>query len=140
MLPTQFVLYFQHTGESTQSRAAVTEAVNVISWVQRMARQEVSHNGLVKTILEGLQRQLVRPKKKEPVTVKMLQELVESMGEAPGLADIRLATICLLAFAGFLRFREVPKSDVVMSPLPLVRWCLPLPLVRQISRDKGTGF
>ena len=33
----QFALYLQHLGETTKSRAAVEEAVNAVSWAQRLA-------------------------------------------------------------------------------------------------------
>uniref|UniRef100_A0A1X7USH4 Tyr recombinase domain-containing protein n=1 Tax=Amphimedon queenslandica TaxID=400682 RepID=A0A1X7USH4_AMPQE len=122
---TQFVLYLQHVGEATKSKAAVVEAVNAISWIQRMAGQEeVSHNGLVKLVMEGLQRQLARPKeKKESITVEMLQEKVDAMSKTPSLSEVRLAAICLLAFAGFLRFSEIAGircCDVTISATKMV--------------------
>uniref|UniRef100_A0A1X7SJI6 Core-binding (CB) domain-containing protein n=1 Tax=Amphimedon queenslandica TaxID=400682 RepID=A0A1X7SJI6_AMPQE len=107
----QFALFLQHLGESTKSRAAVEEAVNAISWVQRLAGQEeiLSSNGLIKVVVEGFQRQLARPKKrKEPVTIHMLQEIVASI-DLESLSGVRLATICLLAFAAFLRYDEISK-------------------------------
>ena len=62
-----FALYLQHLGETSKSKAAVEEAVHAISWVQRSAGdQPVSHCSLVKSTLEGLQRILAKPKKKEP--------------------------------------------------------------------------
>lgn len=106
-----FVLYLQHVGEKSQSKAAVEEAVNAISWVQRLAGLEpVSQNMLVKSVVEGFQRILAKPKKrKEPVTASMLREIVESMSAIPTLTEVRLSAICLLAFAAFLRFEEVEK-------------------------------
>ena len=87
------------------------EAVNAISWVQRLTGQEeiLSSNGLIKVVLEGLQRQLARPKKsKEPVTIHMLHEIVASI-DLESLSWVRLATICLLAFAAFLRYDKISK-------------------------------
>jgi len=46
-------------------------------------------------------------KKKEPFTVEMLRAIVTDAMEERSLADIRLASACLLAFAGFLRYDEV---------------------------------
>uniref|UniRef100_A0A1X7VD80 Tyr recombinase domain-containing protein n=1 Tax=Amphimedon queenslandica TaxID=400682 RepID=A0A1X7VD80_AMPQE len=116
----QFVLYLQHLGESTNSRAAVTEAVNAVSWVQRLAgEEEISGNTLVKYVVEGFQHKLAQPKRrKEPITVVMLQQLVESMGVSPTLTEVRLAAICLLAFAAFVRFNEISKlkcADIRIS-------------------------
>lgn len=106
-----FALYLQHVGEVSGSRAAVVEAVNAISWVQRLAGDDpVSQNGLIKSTMEGFQRLLAKPRKrKEPVTAAMLQKLVASLHEPPTLTEIRLAAICLVAYAGFLRFDEVEK-------------------------------
>ena len=107
----RFVLYLQYIGDNTGSKAAVEEAVNAVSWVQRLAGQEqVSQSPLVKSIVEGFQRLLAKPKKrKEPVTPMMLQEIVASLSTTPTLAERRLAAICLLAFSAFLRFDEVEK-------------------------------
>lgn len=106
-----FALYLQHVGESTGSRSAVSEAINAVSWVQRLAGMEpVGQNHLIRSINEGFQRTLAAPKrKKEPVTPEMLREIVASMGRSPTLSDVRLASICLLAYAAFLRIDELGK-------------------------------
>lgn len=77
-----FALYLQHVGEKGKSRAAISEAVYAVSWVQRLAGEEpVSQNPLIKVINEGFQRSLAQPKKKkEPVTPEMLREVVASFG------------------------------------------------------------
>ena len=71
-----FALYLQHIGEEKRLRAAVSEAVNAVLWVQRLAGTEpVSQSPLIRAVSEGLQWSLARPKKrKEPVTLKMLIE------------------------------------------------------------------
>ena len=106
-----FALYFQYLAETSKSKATVEEAVNAIAWVQQLAdHQPVSASPFIRTTLGGLQRQLARPKvQKEPVTVEMLNSMVESLGSCPKLSDIRLATSALLAFAAFLRFDELAK-------------------------------
>ena len=104
--PVKVALYLQHVGEVSGSKA-----VNVISWVQRLAGDDpVSQNGLIKSTVEGFLRLLARPKRrKEPVTAVMLQELVVSLHKPPTLTEIRLAAICLVAYAGFLRIDEVVR-------------------------------
>lgn len=108
---THLALYLQHVANNTRSKAAVEEAVNAISWVHKVAGIPSPDGApLVKMALNGLQRCLARPKlKKKPVTVEMLQEIVASMSSNPTLAEVRLSTICLLAFAAFLRFDEISK-------------------------------
>ena len=67
-------LYVQHIGESTQSKSAIEEAVNAISWVQQLAdHQPVSTSPLVCATLAGLQRKLAKPcTHKEPITIEVL--------------------------------------------------------------------
>lgn len=104
-----FALYLQHVGETIKSRSAVSEAVNALSWVQLLAGVEpVSHNPFIKAINEGFQRSLARPRqRKEPVTPEMLGQVVASFGTPPSLAEVRLGSICLLAYAAFLRINEL---------------------------------
>ena len=104
----QFALYLQHLGETTKSRAAVEETVKAVSWAQHLAGQtEIARSGLIKSVVEGFQCQLACPKKrKEPVTVQMLQEIVASM-DPESLSSVRLVTLCLIDFAAFLRFNEI---------------------------------
>ncbi len=106
-----FACYLQYLGDSTGSKAAVEEAVNSVAWVQRMAGQEtVLQDGIIRSVMEGLQRMLAKPRvKKEPITPGMLQEIVASLHSPPTLTDLRLGSICLLSFAAFLRFDEVSK-------------------------------
>lgn len=90
----KFVLYLQHVGEATKSRAAVEEAVNAIAWMQRLAGEEVTvaQDPLVKLVVDGFQRLLARPKvRKEPVTADMLPQIVESMQQPYILSEVRLA-------------------------------------------------
>lgn len=65
-------------------------------------------NPFIKATLEGLRRSLAKPTiKKEPVTVDMLEAIVKDTDKSGSLTDLRLATACLLAFSGFLRFNEL---------------------------------
>eukprot|EP00731_Ephydatia_muelleri_P028227 Em0019g1100a len=61
------VLYMQHLSESTESKAAVEEAVHAIMGTWGL--QPLGGSLLVKSTLEGLRRILAKPKvRKEPVT------------------------------------------------------------------------
>ena len=104
-----FALYLQHLGEETKSKAAVEEACNAVSWVHSSAGlSSLLADPFVKATLEGLQRSLAKSVvKKEPVTVDMLEAIVCDADKSGSLADLRLATACLLGFAGFLRFGEL---------------------------------
>ena len=99
-------------GDSTKSKAAVEEAVNAVSWLQRLSGQNelVSQHPLVTSTVEGFQRLLAKPKvKKQPITPDILREIVGSLRQQPSLTELRLAAICLLAYAAFLRFDELRK-------------------------------
>ena len=107
--PHEFVLYPQHLGEETSSKAAVEEACNALSWVHSSAGLlPITIDPFVKATLEGLQWTLAKPViKKEPNTTEMLEAIVCNASTSGSLSDLRLATACLLGFAGFLRFDEL---------------------------------
>ena len=106
-----FALYLQHVGETTSSRFAVSEAINAVSWVQRLAGMEtVGQDHIIRSINESFQRILAVPRKrKEPATPEMLKAMVASMSPSPSLSEVRLVSICLLAYAAFLRIDELVK-------------------------------
>ena len=57
-----------------------------------------------------------RTQKKEPITPAIFEQLVsKSPGKEAPLLDIRISTVCLIGFAGFLRLNEIDnlkESDV----------------------------
>ena len=95
-------LYLKHIGDHLQSRAAVKEAANSLSWAHGLAGLESpTHHPLVQTTLEGLKRKLAKPvTKKALMTVEILTEIVEDMKKYPTLSNIPLAAACLLAMLG----------------------------------------
>ena len=106
---TNLALYLQHLGESKSSKSAVEEAVHGLSWAHTMAGIPTpTSSPLVQATLEGLKRTLSKPVcKKSPFTVEMLQAIVQDARKADTLSSLRLAAVCLISFAGFLRFDEV---------------------------------
>ena len=108
VIPLQFALYLQHLAVQSQSKAAVEEAANAVSWFNHsVGLQPVNHDPFVKMVLAGLQRALAKPKKKEPITPAMLKDLVDAAGPSPSLTDARTIAMALTAFSAFLRFDEV---------------------------------
>ena len=101
-------LYLQYLKETRGSKAAAEEAVNVLSWAHSMAGIPSPAAGpFVQTTLEGIRRSLARPvQKKDPVTIDLIADIVEHTDKSC-LSDVRLATACLISFAGFLRFDEL---------------------------------
>ena len=82
---------------------------NAVAWVITTASlTPVTAHPFVKATLEGLQQTLAKPiVKKEPVTVEMLEAVVQDARSSGHLSDLRLATACLMGFAGFLRSDEL---------------------------------
>ena len=114
----EFALYLQHLADTSKSRAVVEEACNALTWVHTTAGlPSPASFPFICATKEGLQRVFAKPVvKKSPVTVEMLEALVEDAQHSGALADLRLATACLLAFAAFLRFKEL----VTLRPCDIV--------------------
>jgi len=113
--PHEFSLYLQHTGETKRSKSAAEEACNAVSWVHSSAGLPplLSHY-FVKGTLEGLKRLLAKPVvKKEPMTVKMLEAIVEDAERS--VSDLRLATACLLGFMCAVEVPELRPCDCIVS-------------------------
>ena len=97
------MLYMQHLiSESTESKAAVEEAVHALSWLHGLAGlQPLGASPLVTSRLWCI---LAKPKVlKEPVMADMLKAMVEAAGSAPSLTEVRLMALCLVAFARIMR-------------------------------------
>ena len=63
---------------------------------------------LVRMTSEGLRRVCAKPvQKKAQFSTEMLQAIVQDTKKNNSLANIILATACLLTFAGFLRYDEL---------------------------------
>ena len=106
---TKLALYLQHLGDHLESKAAVKEAVNSLASVHSLAGLALpSNHPLVQVTMDGLKRPLAKQVTKQtPVTAEILSEVVNDTEERPTLSNIRLATACLLAYAGFLRANEL---------------------------------
>ena len=99
----------QSVGEHTRSKSAVEEAYNVLAWADHIGDQQSStESAAVKLIFQGLQKQLAKPiQKKRPITVETLAAIVTDAEQSNSLADLCLATACLISYAGFPRFDEL---------------------------------
>ena len=108
--PLQVALYLTYLIQKSSTDASVVEAVNAISWVHQVAiADDPTQNKLVRQVLAGAKRILAhRITKKEPITPEILTQLVDKFAkEDAELDNVRIVTICLLGFAGFLRFSEL---------------------------------
>jgi len=95
-------LYLQHLSEAKGSKSAVEEAVNSLAWVHGLVGLTTpTASPIVRVTLEENSSQT------SPFTIEMLRAIVDDATNRNTLTSIRLATACLLAFSGFLRFDEV---------------------------------
>ena len=116
----------QHLADGLGSKSAVEEACNSLAWVHSIAGLlSPTVSPFVKATLEGLQRSLAKPViKKDPLTVEMLERVVEDARLSGTLSDLRLATAYLLSFVGFLHFSELVEirpPDIVFKEAVKIR-------------------
>ena len=114
------MLHMQSVGESTRSKSTVEEAYNAIAWAHHIGdQQSPTESAAVKLTLQGLQKQLSKLiHKKKPITVKILAAIVTDAEKSNSLADLSMATACLLSYAGFLHFDElvqIKAQEIHMS-------------------------
>ena len=96
--------------QKSSTSAPVKEAVNALSWAHQVAFvDDPTCCNIVKETVAGAKRLLAhRTQKKEPITPEILKNLVERFApREASLSSIRVVTICLIGFAGFLRFNEI---------------------------------
>ena len=104
-------LYLQYIGDTVRSKSAVKEAVHAIAWIHSIAGLSTpTCSPFVTVMVESLHRALARPiVKKTPFNTEMLAAMVKDTHKNASLSNVCLSTMCLLAFAGFLRFDELSK-------------------------------
>ena len=103
------VLCLQYAAQTSGSKAAVEEAVYALAGVHSVAGiPSPTDSSFVMTTVEVLRMMPSRSaQKKEPITIDMLRAMVQDTVEHDTLANVRLTTACLLAFAGFLWFNKL---------------------------------
>ena len=103
------VLYMQNVAESTRSKATIEKSYNAMACIHAMGDcHSTTEFKFVQTVLQGLQRSLTKPVvKKLPVTAEMLVAIVEDTERSGSLADVWLATACVLSYTAFLGFDEL---------------------------------
>lgn len=96
--------------DSSKSDSKINNIFYAISWAHRLAGlPDPCQTDLVNFVKEGALRKIGHSlNKKEPISPQILKNIVLLYGnDKSNLKDLRLACMCLLAFAGFLRFSEL---------------------------------
>ena len=103
-------MYLINLSESANSVSKIDEAFYALSWAHKLAGvPDPCKNYLVVSVHEGVHRKIGHViVKKDPITPDILQKIVLLYGnEDCNLKDLRVACMCLLGYAGFLRFSEL---------------------------------
>ncbi|XP_071171010.1 uncharacterized protein [Mytilus edulis] len=105
-------LYIVYLMQNECSASKIDEVIYSVGFAHKIAGfVNPCSSDLVVQVAEGAKRQLSRPSnKKEPITAEILSKLVEKFGVSNNLYDIRIVTMCLIGFAGFMRFSELVDS------------------------------
>ena len=120
--PLYVSLYLLHLSDSAKTHAPVSLAFYAISWAHRCAGlDDPTKTPLPKMVKESATRSLGQgSNKKSPVTPDMLKDIVLKYSNLDSdISNLRIATICLIAYSGFLRFDELAHlryCDVSFSP------------------------
>ena len=103
-------LYLVHVSKEHNSMAKVNEASYAISWAHDLSGVKIPcHSSLVISVKEGAHRCTAHPvSKKEPISPGTLQKIAKRFVTSTyNLPDLRIAYMCVLSFAAFLRFSEL---------------------------------
>ena len=102
--------YLIHLTNIGKSSSTINEAFYAIKWAHKLAGViNPCDSELVITVKEGSLRSVGHSTvKKEPITPEILAQLVSLYGNTTSdLKGIRISCMCLLSFAGFLRYSEL---------------------------------
>lgn len=99
----------------------IEEIVYSLSWCHHIAGfEDPCQSFLIQSLRLSAKRILSRPvNKKEPITTEILHLIVDKFAPVnASLIQLRLATMCLIGFAGFMRFSElvnIKRSDITIE-------------------------
>ena len=118
--PQHFALYLLHLAQTAKTNSTITSACSGITWAHKLAGLDspVLHP-LVQMVKESLCRSLGSSgnNSKQPLTVGALIILYNKLAKrSASLLDLRVITMCMLAFTAFLRYDELAnicRSDLV---------------------------
>ena len=122
ILPAKHVyvaLFIVSCLQQNTSIGRITDTIFGINWVHlSLGTVRPYSRSIVKNLLETSKRSLEKAKsKKEPITPDHLAALVNKFGNAKAsLKNLRLLALCLIGYAGFLRFNElsnIKRKDII---------------------------
>ena len=108
--PKFVALYLSDLSKTCKTHAPISMAFYAIGWVHRTAGlDDPTIHQLPRLVRDSAIRKLGKGhNKKQPISVHDLYKIVKKCsGAKVSLYDLRSVTLCVLAFAGFLRFDEL---------------------------------
>ena len=116
--PKHVAMYLASVIQNSKTHSPVLNSFYSISWAHKLACvDDPTLHDIVKKVKESSSRILgVGHNSKEPVTPQILFDLCSLYGSLnASLKDLRILSICVLAYSGFLRFDEF--SNLLHSDL-----------------------
>ena len=113
-------IYLSFLQSSNPSVSKINTAIYSILWAHIISGyNDPCKSSLVKQVKEGILRKISKPIiAKEPITPDHLKKLVNMFGSGQNLLDLRCVTMCLVGYAGFLRFNEIVnirRNDIIFE-------------------------
>ncbi|XP_069109457.1 integrase/recombinase xerD homolog [Argopecten irradians] len=115
--PFHLCIYLTFLVKNNGNVGSLTDAMYGVKWAHDIVgRVSPTVSLLVKNVFEGAKRLLAKPvQKKQVITVSILDKLYDKIYDKENLYNQRIITMCLFAYAGFMRSAEVlalRRSDV----------------------------
>lgn len=105
-------LYLTHLVNAGKSVSSLNHAFYGIKWMHKIrGTADPTEHPLPNLVLEGGKRNNGRrAKSKKPADKNLMKTITEKFGQtASSLRELRFASMCLVAFHGFLRFNETSR-------------------------------
>lgn len=111
------ILFIVASVQQAKSYPVIESTLMAIKYFHSVSGHALKHSKMLEHVLEAAKRLVGKSAiKKEPVTVDMLRRMVKVLSTSKNnLKSLRLTTILLTSFAGFLRFSEcvnLRRSDI----------------------------
>uniref|UniRef100_A0A7M6DQE1 Tyr recombinase domain-containing protein n=1 Tax=Clytia hemisphaerica TaxID=252671 RepID=A0A7M6DQE1_9CNID len=116
--PLYVAIYLTCLIQQNDSYNKIKNSFYAISWFHKICNHEdPCKNNIVKCLLEAAKRILSRPKiKKLPLSPYHLIQIVRKNDDTDCVKQLRLVTMFLIGFSGFLRYQElanIRKGDII---------------------------
>ena len=139
--PWYIAIFLNHILRTNGTKGALNTVVYGIRWAHHTAGYDSPlEHPFVAMALKGCQRLCAKPiKKKDPLTVDFVKELIDHYGPAKG-NDLRIARFLVLTtigFAGFFRIEEMLNTQLKNVEVTSTHMEIHLPKCKNDQQRKG---